>query len=66
MNNQKFLITSLVMIVLASFLTSLIGMNLFSSSILKGPSQEGTIEISGLAPSLVDVIIIDNSVVAGI
>ena len=66
MNNQKFVITSLILIVLASVLTSLITVNFFTEPFLKGPEQEGTVEITGGILPVVDVIIIDSSVVFGI
>ena len=66
MKNNNFFLSGLLIILLVSFATSLLTSYIFQKTVLRGPSQEGIVDISGGIPTIVDVIIIDNSVLTGI
>ena len=66
MKSRDFFLSGLVIIVLVSLVTSILAVYIFQRGVLKGPSQEGTVDIFGGVPTVVDVIIIDDTVVAGI
>ncbi len=66
MKNNYFITLIFVCVVVVTVLTSLITVYFLQTPFLKGPGQEGTVEILGGILPVVDVIIIDSSVVAGI
>ena len=63
MQNRDFIIC-LIIVVIVSIISSLIGVSIFQKPVLKAPPQEGTINVP--VGAIVDVIIIDNAVVIGI
>lgn len=66
MQTKNFVVVSLLIIVTVSVLTSYLGVTYLQNQMLLGPSQEGTVSFGGTIGSNVDVIIIDNSVIAGV
>ena len=68
MENKSFFITAIVVIAVVSILTSMVGVMLFRPVLMApvGTEEEGLVEIAGGISGEVDVILIDENVVAGI
>ena len=63
---NKYITMGFAFIVIIAILTSILAIYMMQKQVLKGPGQEGTVEITGGILPVVDVIIIDDSIVAGI
>ncbi len=64
---NKYSITAIfALLIIITVITSTLTIYTLQKPFLKGPGQEGTVEITGGILPVVDVIIIDSSVVAGI
>ena len=69
MDRKTFFIFGLILIVAVSVITSLIAVSLMKKQVLPAPygtGGEGQIQITGLESAVVNVIIIDDSIITAV